>query len=243
MQQQNNTKRIFLWSGPRNISTALMYSFAQREDCKVVDEPLYAHYLSKTDAKNYHPGSAEILSSQKQDGNEVIHDLLHFNEKPILFVKHMTHHLIKLDFDFLTQATNVILTREPKEMLTSFIKQIDTPAMSDVGYQAHLDLIHILQKQGREIIVIDSKKVLKNPRKVLDNLCTKLSISFDEKMLHWEKGARKEDGIWAKYWYTNVHNSTGFGKYKIKNEVLPKNLNALYTECERIYNQLIEFAI
>ena len=110
------SKQICLWSGPRNISTALMYSFAQRFDTQVVDEPLYAHYLIKSGTASYHPGAAKVIQSQENDGEKVINDMFLNHESPNYFYKHMAHHLLELDLTFLSKTTNIILTREPQEI-------------------------------------------------------------------------------------------------------------------------------
>lgn len=234
------TKRICVWSGPRNISTALMYSFAQRADTTVVDEPLYAHYLAHTGAKEYHPGAEEVIADQENDGQKVIEDVV-FGEydTPIVFFKHMTHHLVDLDWSFMKDTINVILTRDPKEMLPSFVKQINEPEMKDVGYAQHLELMEYLRSIGQSPIVIDSKEVLMDPRKKLTEICEFLGLSFDENMLSWKPGARPEDGIWAKHWYHNVHTSTGFQPYKPKAEPFPEDLRELLVECAECYDKIL----
>ena len=121
----DGSKRICLWSGPRNISTALMYSFAQRADTKVYDEPLYAHYLCQTNANEYHPGADDVMASLENDGEKVIEMMMGEHEKPIVFFKNMTHHILDLDKSFLKDTINVILTRDPVEMLPSFAEVID----------------------------------------------------------------------------------------------------------------------
>lgn len=235
---KDSTKRICLWSGPRNISTALMYSFAQRADTKVVDEPLYAHYLEKTNADSYHPGAKEILRSMEKDGNKVVKEMLGYHTKPIVFFKHMTHHLVKLDLSFLSETINVILTRDPIDMLPSFDKAIKNPSLNDVGYQAHLDLIQYLEKQGQEAIVIDSRFIQDEPKQNLKKLCQQLEIPFDPAMLSWEAGPIEEDGCWAPYWYHNVHKSTGFKVYQPKSAPFPEHLNDLLDQCMPIYLEL-----
>lgn len=234
------TKRICVWSGPRNISTALMYSFAQRVDTTIVDEPLYAHYLTHTDAKEYHPGAEEVIADQENDGQKVIEDVV-FGEydTPVVFFKHMTHHLVDLDWSFMKDTINVILTRDPKEMLPSFVKQINEPEMKDVGYAQHLELMEYLRSIGQSPIVIDSKEVLMDPRKKLTEICEFLGLSFDENMLNWKPGARPEDGIWAKHWYHNVHTSTGFQPYKPKAEPFPEELRELLVECAECYDKIL----
>ena len=128
------TTRICLWSGPRNISTALMYSFAQRSDTAVFDEPLYAHYLSKTAAREYHPGAEQVIAEMENDGEKVVRDLILGNhDAPVLFFKHMTHHLNDLDWGFMQQTVNIILTRDPYDMLPSYAKQVEQHALHDVA--------------------------------------------------------------------------------------------------------------
>lgn len=236
--------RICLWSGPRNISTALMYSFAQRSDTVVYDEPLYAHYLSKTPARAYHPGAEEVIATMENDGEKVIGDLILGEQpKPVAFFKHMTHHLIELKMDFLSETVNILLTRDPVDMLPSYAEQIEKPSLVDVGYKAHSELLNHLQSIGQNPPVLDSKQILLNPQKVLNELCERIGIPFQEAMLHWKAGARPEDGSWAPYWYKSVHQSTGFGKYVPKSAPFPEALKPLLHECQPYYKQLSALAI
>jgi hypothetical protein len=239
-----STVRINLWSGPRNISTALMYSFAQREDTRVFDEPLYAHYLTRTDARDYHPGAEDIIASQENDGAKVVRETL-FGEhgKPVLFFKQMTHHLVELDWGFMGEMVNVILTRDPRDMLPSYAQQIAAPSLRDVGYAQHLELLVHLRSLGQEPPVLDSRQTLLDPRGVLKKLCAQIAIPFDEAMLHWEAGPRPEDGVWAPHWYHNVHCSTQFQAYKPKTEFFPKHLQSLLAESQPYYDQLAALAI
>lgn len=237
-------KRICLWSGPRNMSTALMYSFAQRTDCKVFDEPLYAHYLSKTPAREYHPGAEEVIATMQNDGEKVVRDLILGDfDKPVIFFKHMTHHLVNLDLGFLSKTVNVLLTRDPVDMLPSYAAQVEKPNLQDVGYKQHIELLNYLQSIGQNPPVLDSKQVLLNPKKVLSALCERIGIPFDDAMLKWKAGARPEDGSWAKHWYKSVHESTGFGKYVQKSEPFPESLKPLLEECRPYYEQLNAMAI
>ncbi|MFK7948782.1 MAG: sulfotransferase family protein [Saprospiraceae bacterium] len=236
-------KRINLWSGPRNISTATMYAFAQRQDVTVFDEPLYAHYLSKTPAYEYHPGAAEVLETQENNGKKVVEMMMGNHSTEIVFFKHMAHHLIELDWSFMEDCINVILTRNPKEMLPSYNEQVETPSLYDVGYDSQLKILNYLQSKGKKVIVMEAKQVLLNPRKVLSELCKQLEIPFDKAMLEWKAGARKEDGCWAKYWYKSVHKSTGFAPYKPKTKPFPERLKSLLVECQPYYEQLERLAI
>ena len=236
--------RICMWSGPRNISTALMYSFAQRDDTVVYDEPLYAHYLSKTPAREYHPGAEEVIATMENDGEKVVRDLILGDQpKPVAFFKHMTHHLFNLDPSFLSETVNVLLTRDPVDMLPSFATQIENLSLRDVGYKFHTELLGQLQSIGQDPPILDSKQILLNPKKVLGELCERICIPFQEAMLSWKPGARPEDGSWAKYWYKSVHQSTGFGKYVQKSELFPEVLKPLLKECKPYYEQLSAIAI
>ena len=236
-------KRICLWSGPRNISTTLMYSFAQRCDTKVFDEPLYGYYLSHSDAKQYHPAANKIISTMENDGQKVIEMMMSDTKKPISFFKMMTHQLLDLDRSFMNNTTNIILTRDPKEMLPSFDKVIHNPTIKDVGYKDHIELIEYFKENNIQHIVLDSKKVLLNPERILRKLCEIIGIEFNVNMLHWKKGVRAEDGIWAKYWYGSIHNSTTFLKYKPKTELFPEHLNPLLQECLPLYKELLKSSI
>tara|TARA_R110000868_G_scaffold92235_2_gene255823 strand:+ start:808 stop:1470 length:663 start_codon:yes stop_codon:yes gene_type:complete len=220
-----------------------MYSFAQRNDTKVYDEPLYAHYLANTTAKEYHPGVEEILAADENDGQKVIDEMLSNTAAPVLFYKQMTHHLLDLDRSFMSSVQHILLTRDPKEMLPSFAAVIENPKLADTGYQHHNDLVDYFEKNDIPFTVIDSKRVLLNPKSQLQQLCTNLGIEFQEAMLSWKKGPREEDGVWAKYWYNSIHNSTGFMEYKAKEQVFPDQLRPLLDECMPYYERLKALAI
>jgi hypothetical protein len=236
-------KRICMWACPRNISTTMMYSFAQRSDTKVFDEPLYAHYLANTKAKNYHPGAAEILNHHENDGKKVIAEMLKCTDAPVQFYKQMTHHLLDLDRSFMKSVHHILLTRDPKEMLPSFDAVIENPVLEDTGFLQHNELVEHFEANKIPFTVIDSKRVLLDPEGQLQRLCETLGIEFQPSMLSWKKGARKEDGIWAKYWYDSIHNSTGFIEYKVKQAAFPEHLNSLLKECIPFYERLKGLAI
>lgn len=233
-------KRIFLWSSPRNISTTLMYSFAQRSDTRVYDEPLYGYYLKSTNADQYHPGAEEILNSMNCDGEAVVKEMLEADDKPVQFFKNMGHHLLELDKSFTKDGYNVILTRDPKRMIASFSKVIENPSMKDIGYDDQLSLANYFKQNDIPFIIVDSKDILMDPPSKLKEICQFAGIPFEEQMLHWQKGARKEDGVWAKFWYANVHNSEGFLEYKETTINLPSNHIALYNDAIVSYNSLIK---
>lgn len=241
----DRTTRISVWSGPRNISTALMYSFAQRGDTKVIDEPFYGYYLSQSPARHYHPGAEEIIASMETDAQCILGEqILAPQTKPVLFLKNMTHHLVGMDWGFTTKLANVILTRDPVEMLPSYAKEVPHPNLYDTGYDTLVKLVDYLQEQGLPSPpVLDSKEVLLNPRAVLTGLCNRIGIPFDEAMLSWPAGPRREDGVWAKHWYGSVHRSTRFQRYVPKTDPFPEYLQPLLEECRPYYERLSALTI
>jgi hypothetical protein len=221
-----------------------MYSFAQRTDTTVYDEPLYAHYLANTTAKEYHPSANEVLATMENDGENVVaRIILGPQPTPVAFFKQMTHHLVNLDKSFMKHTANVLLTRHPVDMLPSYAEQVSRPTMRDVGYRMQRDLFEYLHSLGQEPPVLDSEATLRNPRGVLEKLCERIGIPFDEAMLGWPAGARPEDGVWASHWYGNVHRSTGFQPYRPKTEPFPERLKPLFDECMPYYVALSKKAI
>lgn len=235
----SEVKRICLWSGPRNVSTALMYSFAQRRDTQVFDEPLYAYYLSHSDAQHYHPGAEAVLASQENDGGRVVSMMMAEDRKPVLFFKHMAHHLLTLDRSFMSKTINVILTRNPADMLPSFAEVVKTPTLDDVGYRLQVELADDLQRRNLPLLVMEAKEILLNPEKELTRLCRFAHIPFDRAMLTWPSGPRPEDGVWADYWYGTVHRSSGFAPYKPKDAPFPDALKPLLKTCLPYYERLL----
>jgi hypothetical protein len=234
--------RINLWSGPRNVSTALMYSFAQRSDTRVVDEPLYAHYLRVSGAD--HPGREEVLAGQESDGAKVVREvILGPCDRPIAFFKQMAHHLVEIDRSFLARTANVILTRDPREMLPSLRENIASPRLADTGYAVQTELLCELRALGQDPPVLDAREILCDPRGVLSQLCARLGLPFEEGMLSWKPGARPEDGVWARHWYASVHRSSGFQRYEPKTAPFPRELEPLFAECRPHYDALSRAAI
>lgn len=238
----DNPLRLNLWSGPRNVSTALMYSFAERPDTQVLDEPLYAHYLRLSGAD--HPGREEVLAAQSDDGNAIVRKtLLGPVDKPVFFCKQMAHHLPGLELGFLRQTCNVILTRDPREVLPTLSVQLGTPTLRDTGYEEQVKLLRASHEGVKPAAVLDSKALLKDPEGVLTALCEALDIAFDPSMLAWRAGAREFDGVWAPYWYHNVHRSTGFIPYRPKTDPFPDELLSLLAQCQPLYEELCSAAI
>ena len=227
-------KIINLISGPRNLSTALMYSFSRRPNTKVIDEPFYAHYLETTGID--HPGREETLNSMSSNLPDILKDIYSTKGCEILFLKNMAHHHQQMDLNFLKNMTNLFLVRNPKQLIASFAQVISEPTMQDIGLKKSWELFNIVESQNP--LVLDSAEILKDPKLLLSKLCNKLNIPFYDEMLSWPKGGIKEDGAWAEYWYKNVHNSTGFVKQKTSSRELPKNCESLYLEALKYYDKL-----
>jgi hypothetical protein len=233
-----STKRICLWSGPRNISTALMYSFAQRPDALVFDEPLYGYYLKQTAAKEYHPGAADVMNTMECDGNKVVDFMMGAFTSEVVFFKNMCHHLLELDRSFMKDTINLILTRHPAQVISSFSKEIPNPSLLDIGIKTQAELLNELVNRNAHVVVVDSNELLKSPEQYLTLLCEKLNIPFYPNMLTWDKGPKDYDGCWAPHWYKNVHLSTGFQPYEEKTLIVPENLNDLLKEAMPYYLEL-----
>ena len=231
---------IHLLSGPRNISTAMMYSFAQRKDTRVMDEPLYAYYLQYSGAQ--HPGREEVLASQSPDAEQVIADFT-AAENEILFIKHMTHHLSGIAWNFLLDAKNIILLRNPVKVFESYTKVIAQPTIDDLGIKQSFALYHYLKTHAAHFIIADSDDVLKNPEHMLQKICSACTIPFEKQMMHWEPGPRPEDGVWAKYWYSAVHSSSGFEPYTEKDIKKTTLQDPVVQEAMKYYTLLLQHAI
>ena len=225
-----------MWSGPRNLSTALMRSFENREDTKVWDEPFYAYYLKET--KKDHPLANEIINKYETNLEKII-DLVTAEKDFIYFQKHMSHHIIKkIPINWITKGINCFLIRHPKEVLLSYIQKNDLIDSNDLGYPAQLRLFNYVKTSNKKILVIDAKDLSEKPEIILKKICKKINIPFTEKMLNWPKGRRDSDGIWEKIWYKNVKSSTSFNKILNKEYEIPKKYNHIYNECLKIYDQL-----
>lgn len=235
-------KAVCLWSGPRNVSTALMYSFAQRPDTRVVDEPLYGHFLRVTGT--LHPGRDEVMANVNCDGNAVMNELLSESSRGsgVLFMKQMAHHLVQVDKSFLAQTANIFLIRDPQQMLPSLTIQLPEAGLFDTGLKMQWELYEELVDSGQSPAIIDSRELLLNPPDVLSRLCQHLGIPFFDDMLTWPAGPIDEDGIWAPHWYHAVHRSTGFAAYQHKTG-FPERLKPLLDECAPWYERLYARAI
>lgn len=235
-------KRINVWSGPRNVSTALMYSFAKRTDTRVLDEPLYGHYLRVSDAT--HPGAQEVMAAMDTGGENVIRSvILGPCDRPVLFMKQMAHHLVDISVGFLSHTINVLLIRDPEQMLPSLTQTLDAPTLRDTGLALQTEVYRYLKQIGQEPPILDAKQLLTDPSSVLTQFCARLGLDFQESMLVWPAGPIPEDGVWAKHWYHSVHTTTGFLPYIHKTAPFPPQLKPLLDECSPHYALLARNAI
>ncbi len=238
------SKNIAMWSCPRNLSTAMMYSFAQRSDCSVVDEPFYAAYLAATGIK--HAMYNEII----QDGEvnpEKIADLCVANvqQQPVFYQKHMTKHMIpSIDREWIHNVCNVFLIREPARVIASYHAKQEDPELSDIGVKEQLELFdRVSDKNGKAPVVINSADILVAPEAMLRALCKAIDIEFQSSMLSWTVGAKSYDGVWAPHWYKSVWQSTGFAKPDNKKVQVPDHLLGLLETANSYYEQLKVYAI
>ena len=200
-----------MWSGPRNLSTAMMYSFGARADFAVVDEPFYAAYLARTGLD--HPMRAQIIKSQPTDPDQVAVMLTGPvpGEKPHFYQKHMTQHMIPgIPRGWFAHVRHVFLIRHPARVVASFGAKYDHPTLADIGFIQQTEIFDQLASQGFSPVVIDSADIRRDPRGMLTRLCDALDLPFDPAMLSWPEGGHPSDGVWAPHWYGAVHASTGF---------------------------------
>jgi hypothetical protein len=241
-QRPDGVLRLSMWSGPRNVSTALMYSFRQRGDTRVVDEPLYGHYLRVTGAR--HPAAREVMTQMECDGEVVVRRMVGEPvEARVLFFKNMAHHLTDLDRSFLPKLTHALLTRDPREMLPSLARVLPSPTLADTGLVQQCEILDHELAAGRTPLVIDARDLLLDPPGVLGQACSRLGLEFDAAMLSWPAGPKPEDGRWAPHWYANVHRSTGFAPYREPDGDFPEELAELLEECRPYYRRLHPYAL
>jgi hypothetical protein len=231
-----------MWSGPRNISTAMMRAWGNRPDTAVWDEPLYAHYLLATRAP--HPGADEVIRCHESDWRKVVARLVGEvpDGKTIFYQKHMSHHLLpEIDRGWLDQVTNVFLLRHPREMLLSLFRILPQPTLLDTGLPQQVEIFnHVRQRTGKTPPVIDSRDVLTDPPRLLRILCDAVDVEFNEAMLSWPPGPRDTDGVWARHWYSAVERTTTFERYRHKQETIPESINEILAQSEKLYFQLLE---
>ena len=231
-----------MWSGPRNLSTALMRSFENRTDTAVIDEPFYAHFLKQTNLN--HPGRNEIISTLDSNWDNIVLKITGPipHNKSIWYQKHMAQHNLEgCDLNWIKSFHNCILIRDPKYVIPSYNKEYSLSDEKLLGYCQQLNLIRILEdEESITPPIFDATDILEKPEQALKKICISVGIRFSQKMLKWPKGKRKSDGIWAKYWYRNVENSSGFQPFQKKNIVIDKKLIPLYDKCLVDYNSMYD---
>jgi len=232
--------RIAMWSGPRNISTAMMRAWENRSDTFVIDEPFYAHYLSRN--KIEHPGREEVLANGETNSTKVSFGLVTDNSDThsIYYQKHMTHHLLdSVNRDWMKEVINCFLIRNPKDMIISYSKIHSEITKELLGLEQQKEIFEYVKQLTGEIPpIIDSKDVLLNPKRILTKFCDMIGINFSKKMLNWPNGSRDTDGIWGKYWYNNVINSNGFNQYASKDQEIPDEYRTIYEHSLKLYEGL-----
>lgn len=231
-----------MWSGPRNCSTALMYSWRQRSDTTVIDEPFYGTYLEQFDPG--HPGRDETLAAMETDVDRICAAIEAPGGRPVRYIKNIAHHLDALDESILDRWPNLLLARHPAEVIASLTATLGDDFSADITGMEGLGRIldHELAA-GRTPVIIETRKLLLDPPGTLEALCERAGVPWTTDMLSWPAGPKPEDGIWARYWYHGTHASTGFGPYKPKTEPLGLKQQALLDQVLPIWDRLAEFIV
>ena len=245
MNVHAGTIRIAMWSGPRNISTALMRAWENRRDVTVTDEPFYGYYLRMTGAD--HPGRDDIIASMPTDWREIVEWITGPVPEghPVWYQKHMTHHILpEVGRDWFGELNNCFLIRDPGEVVASYERVRQNAIAEDLGYPQQAEIFDaVMSERGSAPPVLDSADVLANPEGTLKAFCESLDIPFADRMLHWPEGPRDTDGVWAKHWYASVEASTGFAPQKRSRPELTDAQAALAETCMPHYEHLKKFRI
>ena len=234
---------IAMWSGPRNISTAMMYAFSNRADCVGWDEPFYGAYLKATGLQ--HPMFQEIIAANECEFGKVAQACAQPAAKAVFYQKHMTHHMLaQCDRTFIRSLTNAFLIRSPEKVLASYAKKHDEVSLHAIGFVEQAEIFDLVtQHLGFTPPVVDADVHLEAPRASLTKLCAALAIPFDEAMLHWPKGLKPCDGVWAPHWYNAAWASTGFEKSQSAPISLPANLQRIADEARPYYERLLKHSL
>jgi hypothetical protein len=246
------TRLVNIWSGPRNVSTALLYAFRERADTTVVDEPLYAAFLARNPDVD-HPGRDDVLASQPTDPAEVVARLLGEDwPTPVVVAKQMAAHLDGLDRAWLDDAAaNVVLVRAPEPVVASYTEQVSGAPVARMGaglvdalgYPGQAWLIDRSLSRGERPLVLETQRLLDDPAGVLARLCELLDLPFDDAMLSWEAGPKPQDGVWAPHWYQRTHESTGFGRPRRRDVDLPDHLAEVAATARPLYDRIAAHAL
>ena len=222
-----------------------MRAWGNRPDTFVIDEPFYAYYLRATGKQ--HPGADEIIASSNTDWENVVAQLTGPIPKArrIFFQKQMAHHLLpEVDREWLGAVTNCFLIRDPREVIASYIKKREEPALQDLGFVQQADIFNFVRTRTSSIPpIIDAKDVLDNPERMLRLLCEAVGVEFSKSMLSWPPGLRETDGIWARHWYGEVAKTTSFQPYRPRSARVPAHLQEIYDRCRQCYERLHEYRL
>jgi sulfotransferase family protein len=237
--------RIAMWSGPRNISTAMMRAWGNRADTSVIDEPFYAYYLKATGKE--HPGADEVIATGETDWRKVVARLTGPipKGKQIFFQKQMAHHFLpEIDREWLGAVTNCFLIRDPREVIVSYVKKREDPALEDLGFVQQAEIFDFVCAQMNAIPpVLDAKDVLENPARTLRLLSEAVGVEYSKSMLSWPPGLRETDGIWAKHWYGEVAKTTSFQPHRPRHDEVPQRLREIYERCRECYRRLHQYRL
>lgn len=236
------TLNIAMWSGPRNISTAMMRSWENRGDCQVVDEPFYAFYLARSGLD--HPGRKAVLRAQPTQWQQVVDSLFgpSPSPQPLRYFKMMTHHLLpEVERDWFAHCQHLFLIRNPRAVVASYVKSRADISSADIGiHQQAAILREVTALRGNPPLIIDADDFLQQPQAYLQRICERLSVGFSERMLRWPAGPRSSDGVWAPYWYESVYRSTGFGWPSPEPTQLSEAHEAIARECAAAYQAMYQ---
>jgi hypothetical protein len=236
--------RIVMWSGPRNLSTAMMRSFGSRADTSVVDEPFYAAYLAETGLD--HPMRDEILGGGETDWRKVaLASAAEPVDPPIRYEKHMTHHMIEgFGLDWMEGAAIAFLIRDPRAVAASYAAKREDVTAADLGNERQAEIFdNVANMIGHPPPVIDASDVRAAPEAVLTKLCAALGIPFDPAMLSWPAGPQPSDGIWAPHWYGAIFASTGFAPLDQAPPALPLDLEGIANAARPHYDRLAQYRL
>ena len=229
---------LAMWSGPRNLSTAMMRAWENRSDTAVVDEPFYAAYLERTGIM--HPMRDEIIASQSTDPAVLARQCATPSQNGFAYQKHMTHHMLAdYPLDWLAQLRHCFLLRDPREVLLSYAKKREAVTLEEIGLPQQLELFRYVTEQLKQTpLVIDARDFLEQPQSYLEAMCDHVGIDFDPAMMNWPAGRRESDGIWAEHWYDSVWKSTRFVSWRAREGELDAELAAVCAAANNIYQQL-----
>jgi Sulfotransferase domain len=223
----------------------MMRAWGNRADTFVVDEPFYACYLKATGKK--HPGADDVVAAGETDWRKVVAHLTApiAKGKQIFFQKHMTHHLLpEMDREWLGAVTNCFLIRDPREVINSYIKKREDPALEDLGFVQQAEIFDFVRRRTTAVPpVVDARDVLENPERTLRLVCEAVGVEFSKSMLSWPAGLRDTDGIWARHWYGEVAKTTSFQSYHPTQSEVPQRFGEIHGRCRECYERLFAYRL